>query len=794
MSHCTQPDCTGSIEDGYCDLCGHAAQQPPPANAPAPGGASPPGSAPLSSPGSHPAPSRAPSGPAPSRAPSGPAPSSSPVTIPSGGRGPGSTPSRGTRGTGGSRPGLLGTGLAEVPPVVYRDPVTVVLKDPQVPEEKRFCSRSDCGRPVGRSRDGRPGRTEGFCPHDGTRFSFTPKLREGDLVAGQYEVKGCLAHGGLGWVYLAADRNLDGRWVVLKGLLNTADAEALAIAEAERRFLTGVDHANIVKIFNFVRHREPGAEAGRMAGYLVMEYIGGESLHDQLRRRLRESGGRDALPLRQAIPYALEILRAFAYLHERGMLYCDLKPANVIQVGRELKLIDLGAVRMASDQDSAIYGTVGYQAPEIASHGPSVASDLYTVGRTLAVLSFPFSPVRGGAEAPLPGLGDLPEQVAHESFHRFLRRATDPSPATRFSSAEEMADQLLGVLREVRAAEDGVPYPSPSALFGPERIAAGTVLAPRGGGRILQPPGGAAVAAALPVPLADPADPATAFLSGLTARTPGELVAMLGSAPETPETLLALTRMSAEQGAAEADGLLARAAGELAGDWRVLWCRGVHELVSGDLAEAVRIFDRCYGLMPGECAPRLALAFCLERAGNPAEAMWLYRTVWRTDRSYVSAAFGLARTLLAIGEPDIAVAALDEVPPSSSHFVAARLAAVAVAVRERPLPSLDAAALAGTGERLADLDGLDPRRRAEMAAEVLETALGWLGSGAGSAPAPGSGRGAVSGRLLGAPFTERGLRRELERLYRGLARSAATSAERHELIDRANATRPRTLL
>ncbi|MBG0822208.1 protein kinase [Planomonospora sp. ID91781] len=770
MTGCTRPDCSGTVEDGYCDLCGHAAQPQPQSQ---------------SQPQSRPAPAPPPPPPA-APPPPGPA-GSTPVTIPSAGRhGTGTAASRGTRGTGGSRPGLLGTGLAEVPPVLYRDPAAVVLHDPQVPEDRRFCGAPGCGRPVGRSRDGRPGRTEGFCPHDGTPFSFTPKLREGDLVAGQYEVKGCLAHGGLGWVYLAADRNLDGRWVVLKGLLNTNDAEALAVAEAERRFLTGVDHPNIVKIFNFVRHREPGTgpAAGRMAGYLVMEYIGGESLHDLLRRRLRETGAAEALPLRQAIPYALEILRALGYLHERGMLYCDLKPANVIQVGRELKIIDLGAVRMIGDSDSAVYGTVGYQAPEIASEGPSVASDLYTVGRTLAVLSIPFSPVSGGAEAPVPALEDLPPAVRNESFHRFLLRATAPSPTARFAGAEEMADQLVGVLREVRAAEDGVPYPAPSVLFGPERIAAGTALAAPGGGRALVPLERAAAAAALPVPLADPADPATPFLSGLTARTPGELTAMLGSTPHTPETLLALARMSAEHGAGETDALLVRAAAELPGDWRVLWCRGVHELVSGDLAKATAIFDRCYDLLPGECAPRLALAFCLECAGDPRAAARRYETVQRTDRSYVSASFGLARNRLAAGDPAGAIAVLDGVPPSSSHFVAARLACVAAAVRERDPAALDAAALAGIGARLDDLADLDPRRRGELAAEVLERALEWLGSG----------RGRGSGTVLGVPFTERALRRELERLYRGLARGAATTAERHALIDRANATRPRTLL
>ncbi|MBG0817529.1 serine/threonine-protein kinase [Planomonospora sp. ID82291] len=773
MTGCTRPDCSGTAQDGRCGRCGHLAR-PRPSSVPSPSPASP-------SPAFSPAPSP------PGRPSSSPAAGSAPVTVPSAGRrGTGAIASRGTRGTGGSRPGLLGTGLAEVPPVLYRDPAAVVLHDPEVPEDRRFCGAPGCGRPVGRSRGGRPGRTEGVCPHDGTPFSFAPKLREGDLVAGQYEVKGCLAHGGLGWVYLAADRNLDGRWVVLKGLLNTNDAEALAVAEAERRFLTGVDHPNIVKIFNFVRHREPGTgpAAGRMAGYLVMEYIGGESLHDLLRRRLRETGAAEALPLRQAIPYALEILRALGYLHERGMLYCDLKPANVIQVGRDLKVIDLGAVRMIGDSDGAVYGTTGYQAPEIASEGPSIASDLYTVGRTLAVLAIPFSPVSGGAEAPVPALEDLPPSARNESFHRFLLRATAPDPAARFATAEEMADQLVGVLREVRAAEDGVPYPAPSALFGPERIAAGTALSAPGRGRVLVPLERAAAAAALPVPLADPADPATPFLSGLTARTPGELTAMLGSTPHTPETLLALTRMSAEHGAGETDALLARAAAELPGDWRVLWCRGVRALVSGDLPKATEVFDRCYGLLPGECAPRLALAFCLECAGEARAAARRYETVQRTDRSYVSASFGLARTRLAAGDPDGAVAVLDGVPPSSGHFVAARLACVAAAVRARDPAALDAAALTGAGARLDDLADLDPRRRGELAAEVLESALEWLGSG----------RGRGSGTILGVPFTARALRRELERLYRGLARSAATAAERHALIDRANATRPWTML
>ncbi|HEY1966648.1 MAG TPA: serine/threonine protein kinase, partial [Pseudonocardia sp.] len=89
--------------------------------------------------------------------------------------------------------GQLGAGLVDVPPVPVVDPTSVLLADPRVPEDRRFCVR--CGAPVGRE----PGQLVGVCPADGTPFCFRPALAPGELVAGQYEVRGCLAHGGLGW-------------------------------------------------------------------------------------------------------------------------------------------------------------------------------------------------------------------------------------------------------------------------------------------------------------------------------------------------------------------------------------------------------------------------------------------------------------------------------------------------------------------------------------------------------------------------------------------------------------------
>ncbi|WP_405983105.1 tetratricopeptide repeat protein [Streptomyces sp. NBC_00158] len=360
----------------------------------------------------------------------------------------------------------LGAGLVSVPEVPRPDPSAAVLENPEVPERKRFCSRSDCGAPVGRARGDRPGRTEGFCTKCGHPYSFVPKLRAGDVVHGQYEVAGCLAHGGLGWVYLAVDRAVSDRWVVLKGLLDTGDQDAMEAAISERRFLAEIEHSNIVRIYNFVEHLDQ--RTGSLDGYIVMEYVGGKSLKEIANERRRPDGRRDPLPVEQACAYGIEALEALGHLHSRNLLYCDFKVDNAIQQQDQLKLIDMGAVRRMDDEESAIYGTVGYQAPEVAELGPSVASDLYTVARTLAVLTFDFQGYTNVFVDSLPDPEHIEVFQRYESFYRLLVRATDPDPGRRFASAQEMADQLTGVLREVVALQTGRPRPWLSTLFGPE--------------------------------------------------------------------------------------------------------------------------------------------------------------------------------------------------------------------------------------------------------------------------------------------------------------------------------------
>ncbi|WP_344497550.1 serine/threonine-protein kinase [Streptomyces enissocaesilis] len=475
MSECQRPGCPGSYEDMgggevYCDTCGLAPVVPPsgllssPPTGIAAGGR---GSASARS-GSRPS-ARSSSGSSRSstsrRSVSGRLSRSLPGTAASRSARSVSARSSGTP-SGSSGRNRLGAGLVSVPGVPRPDPRSAVMEHPEVPERRRFCSRSDCGAPVGRSRGERPGRTEGFCTKCGHPYSFVPKLGVGDIVHGQYEVMGCLAHGGLGWVYLAVDRAVSDRWVVLKGLLDTGDQDAMAAAISERRFLAEIEHSNIVRIYNFVEHLDQ--RTGSMDGYIVMEYVGGKSLKEIANERRGATGHRDPLPVEQACAYGIEALEALGHLHNRALLYCDFKVDNAIQQQDQLKLIDMGAVRRMDDDESAIYGTVGYQAPEVAEVGPSVASDLYTVARTLAVLTFDFQGYTNVFVDSLPDPDHIEVFRRYESFYRLLVRATDPDPARRFASATEMAEQLTGVLREVVALQTGRPRPALSTLFGPE--------------------------------------------------------------------------------------------------------------------------------------------------------------------------------------------------------------------------------------------------------------------------------------------------------------------------------------
>ncbi|AEH10161.1 serine/threonine-protein kinase [Candidatus Protofrankia datiscae] len=759
---CQEPGCGGTVQpDGFCDECGTA---PSPASAPG-------------TPGSGPSVLSASSLSASSRqqpSPQAPVSSSSTPSLAS------SRASRAgrTRGSKPARPSVrrLGAGLVQVPETTMPDPALLVQANPVVPENKRFCHR--CEKPVGRSRQGRPGRTTGFCAHCQQPFSFASGLRPGDRIGPpvsssdrtpRYEVMGAIAHGGQGWIYLALDHSVEGLRVVLKGLLDAGDAGARAAAIAERRFLASVDHPTIVKIHTFVEH------AG--TGYIVMEYVGGTSLRELLKRRRAARGQPDPLPVAEAISYLLAVLPAFAYLHRNGLLFCDFKPDNVMLGQDTLKLIDLGAVRRADDVSSDVYGTPGYQAPEVGDQFPSVASDLYTLGRTLAVLILDFRGNTSTYKHSLPPPDDHPPLRRYDSLHRFLLKATASSPDDRFASADEMHDELLGVLREVVAAERGTPAPAPSRRFTGDTHPTGE-----------NPDGSRAgpAASVLPALRVDPDDPAASTLAALPDADPATLAELLAAIqPVTVEVRLRLARAQLEAGRYEqARRTLDAIEDEDPWDWRVGYYRGLVALADGDVATARAEFDGVYSEAPGELAPKLALALAAEVDGDTRYAERMYDVVSSTDDSFTSAAFGLARVRTAAGDRQGAADAYRQVPPTSAAYLDAQVRLARLLGTVTAAGSPDGAGLIEASAILGRLD-LDPARRVALERDLLAAAVDLVGSGA---VAPDDTVTVVGRALHGED-----LRFGLEAAYRELARLAPTVDDRYFYVDEANRIRPRTL-
>jgi serine/threonine-protein kinase PknG len=743
---CQRPGCTGTIEDGYCDTCGRAPVATGTASAKATVGKA--ANSPTNNSGrtNNAVASSGPSTGSAVRSNNG----TTGTSGTSGTRGSGRTGSAGSRrGSKGTTRRSLGAGLIHLEPLPTLDPLQSLLTDPTVPEGKRYCPQCNTKLNL----------VKGFCPMCGTEYSFVPTLAAGDIVAGQYEVKGALAFGGLGWIYLGWDNALS-RWVVLKGLLNSKDTAGLQAAVAERQFLAAVKHPNIVGVYNFVSEGNNG--------YIVMEYVGGKTL-----KTIRKERG--PLPVAEAIAYIHRILLAFGYLHSQGLVYCDFKPDNFMVEGDDVKLIDMGGVRRIDDMDGDVYGTRGYSAPE-ANNDPTFASDLYTIARTLAVLvvDFPFQSSKYEFHLPTPQ--EEPLFAKQESLYRFLLKATREDPDQRFQTADEMAAQLLGILREI-VSTDGTPRLVESVLFTGEN--SGLLEDPNAlDGRIL------------PVPRPDPQDPAVGvILIAASVTDPDQLASLFEQAitryPESVEAPLLLARARIEQGHYDkAEALLKEADANDPFDWQITWLRGLSQFRQGKAKDAYTTFDRVYSEIPGELAPKLALAFAAEMSGNWTVAQRFYDTVSCTDPAFVSASFGLARCYIHAKDRQGAITAYKRVPATSRRYTQAQMALARTLVQ----PEIAPPGVAELTQASTTIEALKMEEQAlyEISVELLQSAIRQVENNAIPAGA--------SVTVLGHPLEAKALRFAMEQALRSCARFAKNRDEKITLIDAANRERPRTLV
>jgi hypothetical protein len=195
------------------------------------------------------------------------------------------------------------------------------------------------------------------------------------LIAGRYQVLRAIGRGGMGTVWLCRDEVL-GRHVAVKqiGALPGDSATETKRAMREARSAAALNHPNAVAVYDVVDHE------GRP--WLVMEYVEGQTLADEISREGRLSPQRVA-------DVGAQLAGALARAHERRIVHRDIKPVNVLidKAGRP-KISDFGIARGHGDEQLTqigfITGTPGYLSPELARGGdPASASDVWALGATL---------------------------------------------------------------------------------------------------------------------------------------------------------------------------------------------------------------------------------------------------------------------------------------------------------------------------------------------------------------------------------------------------------------------------
>jgi eukaryotic-like serine/threonine-protein kinase len=265
---------------------------------------------------------------------------------------------------------------------------------------------------------------------------------------GTYEIIGLLGVGGMGEVYRARDARL-GRDVAVKVLPSdlAARPDALTRFEREARAVAALSHPGILAIHDF------GTANG--VTYAVMELLDGESLRDAL--------GDGPLPVRKAIDLAMQIARALAAAHDKGIIHRDIKPDNVfVTAGGQVKVLDFGlahyhpaamdisqaATLQSPSAPGIVMGTVGYMAPEQVRGGTvDSRADIFAFGALLYEMLTGRRPfARDTAAETMTAI--LREDVAEmgagilPALERIVRRCLEKRPGARFQSADDLAFAL----------------------------------------------------------------------------------------------------------------------------------------------------------------------------------------------------------------------------------------------------------------------------------------------------------------------------------------------------------------
>jgi eukaryotic-like serine/threonine-protein kinase len=350
-------------------------------------------------------------------------------------------------------------------------------------------------------------------------------INSAEKLAGRYQLRQKIGEGGMGTVFIAHDSELD-REVAVKMLAAALvnDPEVLERFEREAKLTAGLDHPNIVPIYDVGRHDT--------RPFIVMKLLQGDTLAGVLRQK----GG---FTSDETLKLMKQLAAGLDYIHQRGFIHRDIKAGNIFLSGDgHATILDFGILRSRKPSSSLtrtgmVMGTPHYMAPEQAMGLKDVDHrvDLYA----LAVVLFecltgtlPFEAdselrlIQMQAHSPPPEILDrapwIPRPVAS-----VVRKGLSKRPDDRYASGHDLVKALESAYRDSgghpaapRIPGSGLAQAAPPSLKVLERLSPST-SSPR-----LQPVGSSP---ALPV-VPPPQGPRTGGLAARSVR-PSRL-AMVG--------------------------------------------------------------------------------------------------------------------------------------------------------------------------------------------------------------------------------------------------------------------------
>lgn len=270
---------------------------------------------------------------------------------------------------------------------------------------------------------------------------FTPSTSPPTASFPGYEIVGELGRGGMGVVYKA--KNGNGNQVAIKTVPNGAPRENVEYLLQEARTLFGLDHPGIPKYLGF------GTDSSGKP-FFAMELVPGETLSTHI--------AQGSLPVESKMNIIAKLAGTLAHLHKMGVVYCDLKPSNVmIRPDGVPIIIDHGLTVPFSRTEGSVRGSVPFAAPEqfrgLALKG---SADMYAGGKVFYALL---------TGEPLTNVSHLPRA---EAMEKILREETVSYIRERLNHPN-IPPELKPVLADLLNPD---PALRPSALELQQRLAA----------------------------------------------------------------------------------------------------------------------------------------------------------------------------------------------------------------------------------------------------------------------------------------------------------------------------------